>query len=59
MDANTGLLRKPDTRKIDAFKLWLWRRLLRMPDTARRGQWTCYLNYIIFPSLQFMARRQT
>ena len=27
----------PECQKIDAFKLWCWRRLLRVPWTARRS----------------------
>jgi hypothetical protein len=27
---------KADKRKLDAFELWTWRRLLRIPWTARR-----------------------
>ena len=30
-------MEKADPWKIDAFKLWLWRRLLRVPWTARRS----------------------
>ena len=30
-------VRKADCRKIDAFELWFWRRLLRVPWTARRS----------------------
>ena len=30
-------LRKAEHRKIDAFELWCWRRLLRVPWTARRS----------------------
>ena len=29
-------IKKAEHRKIDAFKLWCWRRLLRIPSTARR-----------------------
>ena len=29
-------LKKAEHRRIDAFKLWCWRRLLRVPSTARR-----------------------
>ena len=29
--------RKPECRGIDAFELWCWRRLLRVPWTARRS----------------------
>ena len=30
-------VKKADRRRIDAFKLWCWRRLLRVPWTARRS----------------------
>ena len=30
-------VRKVECRKIDAFELWCWRRLLRVPWTARRS----------------------
>ena len=30
-------LKKAECRRIDAFKLWCWRRLLRVPWTARRS----------------------
>ena len=30
-------MNKPEHRRIDAFKLWCWRRLLRVPWTARRS----------------------
>ena len=29
-------VKKTERRRIDAFKLWCWRRLLRVPWTARR-----------------------
>ena len=29
-------IKKTEHQKIDAFKLWCWRRLLRVPWTARR-----------------------
>ena len=32
-----GLWRKLSTEEIDAFELWCWRRLLRVPWTARRS----------------------
>ena len=31
------LLEKAECRRIDAFELWCWRRLLRVPWTARRS----------------------
>ena len=30
-------MKKTEHRKIDAFELWCWRRLLRVPWTARRS----------------------
>ena len=30
-------IKKPEHQKIDAFELWCWRRLLRVPWTARRS----------------------
>ena len=30
-------LKKAEWRRIDGFKLWCWRRLLRVPWTARRS----------------------
>ena len=37
MDVKVGLLKKAERRRIDAFELWCWRRLLRVPWTARRS----------------------
>ena len=31
-------VQKAECRRIDAFKLWCWRRLLRVPWTARRSK---------------------
>ena len=31
-------IKKADCRRIDAFELWYWRRLLRVPWTARRSK---------------------
>ena len=31
-------IKKADCRRIDAFELWCWRRLLRVPWTARSNQ---------------------
>ena len=36
MDVRVGL-KKAEHRRIDAFDLWCWRRLLRVPWTARRS----------------------
>ena len=37
MDVRVALLKKAERRRIDAFELWCWRRLLRVPWTARRS----------------------
>ena len=36
MDVRVGL-KKAEHQRIDTFKLWCWRRLLRVPWTARRS----------------------
>ena len=33
-------VKKAERRRIDAFELWCWRRILRVPWTARRIPWT-------------------
>ena len=33
----SGTIKKAEPRRIDAFELWCWRRLLRVPWTARRA----------------------
>ena len=30
-------IKKAERQRIDAFELWYWRRLLRVPGTARRS----------------------
>ena len=34
----SGTIKKAECRRIDAFELWCWRRLLRVPWTARRSK---------------------
>ena len=36
---DSWMVKKAEHRKIDAFELWCWRRLLRVPWTARRSDW--------------------
>ena len=36
MDVRVGPKKTAERRRIDAFELWCWRRLLRVPWTARR-----------------------
>ena len=38
-------IKKPECRRIDSFELWCWRRLLRVPRTARRSN-QCILKEI-------------
>jgi len=33
-------MKKAEHRRIDAFQLWCWRRLLRVPWTARRPHYS-------------------
>ena len=33
-------VKRAECRRIDAFELWCWRRLLRVPWTARRPNWS-------------------
>ena len=37
MDCESWTLKKAEYQIIDAFELWCWRRLLRVPWTARRS----------------------
>ena len=36
-DCESWTVKKAERRRIDAFELWCWRRLLRVPWTARRS----------------------
>ena len=36
MDVKSWTVKRAEHRRIDAFELWCWRRLLRVPWTARR-----------------------
>ena len=36
-DCESWTIKKAEHQRIDAFKLWCWRRLLRVPWTARRS----------------------
>ena len=37
MDVRVGTIKKAECQRIDAFELWCWRRLFRVPWTARRS----------------------
>ena len=38
-------IKKAECRRIDAFELWCWRRLLRVPWTTRRSDLFFFFNY--------------
>ena len=37
MDVRVGTVKKVECQRIDAFELWCWRRLFRVPWTTRRS----------------------
>ena len=37
MDVRVGTIKNAEGRRIDAYELWCWRRLLRVSWTARRS----------------------
>ena len=37
MDVRVGTIKKAEHQRTDAFELWCWRRVLRVPWTARRS----------------------
>ena len=48
------LIKKAERRRIDAFELWCWRRLLRVPWTARRSNQSILKEIISGISLEGM-----
>ena len=36
-ECENWIIKKAECQRIDAFELWCWRRLLRVPWTARRS----------------------
>ena len=39
-ECESWTVKKAEHQRIDAFELWCWRRLLRVPWTARRSNWS-------------------
>ena len=37
MDVRVGLIKKAECQRTDGFEMWCWRKLLRVPWTARRA----------------------
>ena len=50
-------IRKPECQRIAAFKLWCWRRLLRVPWTARRSNQSILKEISPGISLEGMMRK--
>ena len=48
------IIKKTEPQRIDAFELWYWRRLLRVPWTARR--WNQWILKEINSEFQFIGR---
>ena len=51
-------MKKAQRRRIDAFELWCWRRLLRVPWTARRSNQSILKEIIPGISLEGMMLKQ-
>ena len=39
-ECESWTIKKAECRRTDAFELWFWRRLLKVPWTARRSNWS-------------------
>ena len=50
-------IKKAEHRRIDAFELWCWRRLLKVPWTARRSNHSILKE--ISPVYSFIGRTET
>ena len=50
-------VKKAEHRKIDAFELWCWRRLLRVPWTARRSKQSILKEISLVCSLEGLMLR--
>ena len=51
-------LKKAEQRRIDAFELWCWRRLLRVPWTARRSNQSILREICLEYSLEGLMLKQ-
>ena len=51
------MVKKAEHRRIDAFELWCWRRLLRVPWTARRSNQSILKEITSWCSLEGMMRQ--
>ena len=55
----TWTIKKAEHRRIDAFELWCWRRLLRVPWTARRSNQSLLKEIITEYSLEGLMLKLT
>ena len=51
----SGTVKKAEHRRIDAFELWCWRRLLRVPWTARRSNQSVLKEMMLKLKLQYFG----
>ena len=51
MDVRVGTIKKAECRRIDVLELWCWRRLLRVPWTARRSNQSILVGSIIYQEI--------
>ena len=54
MDVRIGTIKVAECQITDAFELWCWRRLLRVPWTGRRSKWSIIKE--IRPEYSFIGR---
>ena len=47
-ECESWTIRKAECRRTDAFELWCWRRLLRVPWTARRSNQSIHFLKLIY-----------
>ena len=55
--SESGTVKKAERRRIDAFELWCWRRLLRVPWTERRSNQSILKEISPGCSLEGMMRK--
>ena len=48
-------IKKAECRRIDAFELWCWKRLLRVPCTARRAYQSVLFGNFLCPEIYFIC----
>ena len=51
-ECETWMVKKAECQRIDAFELWCWRRLLRVPWTARRSNQSILKDISLWCSLE-------